>query len=66
MGIRLERKCSISQSWALVANFVYNGDAHDCAKLLSRLEKGSFRLIDSRWPDDGIDTALYTNGELTA
>lgn len=64
MGIRLERKCSVTKAWALVANFLYNGDAHDCATLLSQLEKGSFRLIDSRWPEEGIDITLYDNGEL--
>lgn len=64
--IVLERKCTATNKWLLVARFRYNVDAQPCAKLLSKLDQTSYRILDSRWPDEGDDITVYINGEIAS
>jgi hypothetical protein len=65
MKINLERKCTVSHKWHMVAAFHYAVDAGDAARALSKMDNGTYRTTDTRWPDEGDVVTVYTNGEIS-
>jgi len=66
MKIDLERKCTATHDWEQVATFRYFIDAEATARLLSKLDGVTYRVLDNRWPDEGVEVTLYANGEIEA
>jgi hypothetical protein len=50
----------------MTAQFQFATDAGHAARALSALDGGTYRTVDRRWPDEGVDTTLYTKGEIAA
>jgi hypothetical protein len=66
MNVELEAKCTITHKWDTVAKFFTATEAGWAACALSKQINGSYRTIDYRWPEEGVDVTVYTNGELVA
>jgi hypothetical protein len=64
MKIDLERKCTATQAWDMTAQFQFATDAGHAARALSALDGGTYRTVDRRWPEEGVETTLYTKGEI--
>lgn len=62
MKVALERQCKVTRRWFPVAKFSLGLDAMDCAESLSRSDGCRYRVLDSRWPDEGPLTTIYANG----
>jgi hypothetical protein len=66
MNVELEAKCTITHRWDTIGKFFTATEAGWAAKALSREVNGSYRTIDYRWPEEGVNVTVYTNGELVA
>jgi hypothetical protein len=66
MNVELEAKCTITHNWDTVAKFFTATEAGWAAKALSKEVNGSYRVSDYRWPEEGVNVTVYTNGELVA
>jgi hypothetical protein len=66
MKIDLESKCTATQKWVKVATFRYSHMAVEAATSFSKWDQGTYRTVDRRWPDEGVNTTLYTKGEIAA
>lgn len=65
--VLLERRCSATRLWHIVARFELGIDALDAAMALSKLDGGEYRVFDNRWPDEGEPLiTIYTAGEFVA
>lgn len=64
MLIELERKCTATQAWDMVAKFQSATDAGHAARALSALDGGTYRTVDHRWPEEGVETTIYSNGDV--
>jgi len=66
MNVELEAKCTITHEWHKVAKFFSAVEAGWTACFLSKEINGSYRTIDYRWPEEGVNVTIYTNGEIVA
>jgi hypothetical protein len=66
MNVELEYKCTINNIWHRVAKFDHATEAGYAARALSKLLAATYRTSDYRWPEEGIDVTVYTNGEISA
>jgi len=64
MKIDLEHKDTDTQAWELVATFRYAHMAIEAATSFSKLDKGTYRVLDHRWTDDGIEVTTIVNGKV--
>lgn len=64
MKVRLDRKSTGTHKWDHIADFEFAVDARHAARALSRLDGGIYRTADSRWPDEGFDVTVYSNGDV--
>lgn len=62
MLIHLECQCDVTHRWELVAIFLYSHTAIEAALALSKIDKGTYRTLDHRWVDDGIEVTTIVNG----
>jgi hypothetical protein len=66
MLIDLQQKCADTHKWELVATFRYAHMATEAAIAFSKLDKGTYRTLDHRWVDDGIEVTTIINGNVIA
>jgi hypothetical protein len=66
MKIDLQQKCADTHKWELVATFRYAHMAVEAAIAFSKLDKGTYRTLDHRWTDDGIEVTTIINGNVIA
>jgi hypothetical protein len=66
MNIDLEAKCTATHQWVLIAQFNLGIEALDAARALSTLNRYPYRVIDRRWPDEGVTTTVVENGVVTS
>ena len=66
MQIDLEQKNAETHKWETVAKFRYAHMAVEAAIAFSKLDKGTYRTLDHRWIDDGIEVTTIVNGKITA
>ena len=66
MNVEVEGKCPVSGEWKRTAKFETAVEAGLAARALSKALSGSYRTSDYRWPEEGIDVTVYTNGEIAA
>jgi hypothetical protein len=64
MKIDLECKCTATHEWTKVATFRYSHMAIEAATSFSKLDKGTYRVLDHRWTDDGIEVTTIVNGKV--
>jgi hypothetical protein len=64
--IDLETKCTASQLWEPVATFRFAHMATEAALSFSKLDKGTYRITDNRWPDEGPAITIIINGKVEA
>jgi hypothetical protein len=64
--IDLETKCTASQRWEPVATFRFSHMAIEAALSFSKLDTGTYRITDNRWPDEGPEVTIITNGKVDA
>jgi hypothetical protein len=62
MNIDLEAKCTATHEWVLVAQFRLGIEALDAATALSKRYSYPYRVVDRRWPEEGVTTAVVENG----
>jgi hypothetical protein len=66
MNIDLEAKCTATHQWVPVAQFRLAIEALDAARALSKRYSYPYRVIDRRWPDEGLITTVVENGVVTS
>jgi hypothetical protein len=66
MKIDLESKCSATHEWVKVATFRYSHMAVEAATSFSKWDQGTYRVVDKRFPDEGVEITLVRNGEVAA
>jgi hypothetical protein len=66
MNVEVQSKCTITHEWEKVAQFFNAIEAGWAARAMSKAVNGSYRTIDYRWPEEGVNVTVYTNGELEA
>jgi hypothetical protein len=66
MLIDLECKCTATHKWELVATFRYAHMAVEAAIAFSKLDKGTYRTLDHRWTNDGIEVTTIVNGHIAS
>lgn len=64
MLIDLQHRNADSHEWELVATFRYSHMAVEAAIAFSKLDKGTYRALDRRFPDEGIEVTLISNGHV--
>jgi hypothetical protein len=65
MLIDLQQRDADTHEWELVATFRYAHMAVEAAIAFSKLDKGTYRTLDRRWTDDGIEVTTIVNGHVT-
>jgi len=66
MKIDLQQKDAETHEWELVATFRYAHMAVEAAIAFSKLDKGTYRTLDHRWVDDGIEVTTIINGKVSS
>lgn len=66
MKIDLQQMSADTHEWELVATFRYAHMAVEAAIAFSKLDKGTYRTLDHRWTDDGIEVTTIVNGKVAA
>ena len=64
MLIDLEQRCTATHTWEPVAKFRFAHMATEAAVAFSKLDKGTYRTLDHRFPDDGIEVINIVNGNV--
>ena len=64
MLIDLQHRNAGSHEWELVATFRYAHMAVEAAIAFSKLDRGTYRTLDRRWTDDGIEVTTIVNGRV--
>jgi hypothetical protein len=64
MLIDLQQRNTDTHDWELVATFRYAHMAVEAAIAFSKLDKGTYRTLDHRWTDDGIEVTTIVNGNV--
>jgi len=58
MKVEIEQKDTASHKWWPVAKFETGTHAMESARALSEADGGVYRVLDKRWPDDVVVTAI--------
>jgi len=66
MNVEVEAKCPNTHKWHTVAKFFTATEAGWAARALSKEVNGTYRTSDYRWPEEGVDVTVYTNGHIAA
>jgi hypothetical protein len=66
MLIDLQHRDAETHKWELVATFRYAHMAVEAAIAFSKLDKGTYRTLDKRWVDDGIEVTTIINGKVSS
>ena len=66
MNVELEAKCTITHDWQSVAKFFTAVEAGYAARALSNMLNSTYRTSDYRWPEEGVNVTVYTNGGVVA
>jgi hypothetical protein len=66
MKIDLQHRDAETHKWELVATFRYAHMAVEAAIAFSKLDKGTYRTLDHRWVDDGIEVTTIINGKVSS
>lgn len=66
MKIDLQQMSADTHAWELVATFRYAHMAVEAAIAFSKLDRGTYRTLDHRWTDDGIEVTTIINGKVAA
>jgi hypothetical protein len=66
MKIDLQQRNAETHMWELVATFRYAHMAVEAAIAFSKLDKGTYRTLDHRWVDDGIEITTIVNGKVSS
>ena len=66
MLIDLQMRDDDTHKWELVATFRYAHMAIEAAIAFSKLDKGTYRTLDHRWVDDGIEVTTIINGKVSS
>jgi hypothetical protein len=64
MKIDLQQRNAETHEWELVAKFRYAHMAVEAAIAFSKLDRGTYRTLDYRWEDDGIEVTTIINGNV--
>jgi hypothetical protein len=64
MLIDLQQRNAETYTWELVATFRYAHMAIEAAMAFSKLDHGTYRTLDHRWIDDGIEVTTIVNGNV--
>jgi hypothetical protein len=65
MLIDLQQRDAETHKWELVATFRYSHMAVEAACAFSKWDQHAYRVIDKRFPDEGIEVTLISNGHVT-
>jgi hypothetical protein len=65
MKIDLQQLSADTHEWELVATFRYSHMAVEAARAFSQWDQHAYRVIDKRFPDEGIEVTLISNGHVT-
>jgi hypothetical protein len=66
MLIDLQQRDADTHEWELVATFRYAHMAVEAAIAFSKMDQGTYRTLDHRWTDDGIEVTTIVNGNVIA
>lgn len=66
MKIDLQQRDAETHKWELVATFRYAHMAVEAAIAFSKMDKGTYRTLDHRWVDDGIEVTTIINGKVSS
>jgi hypothetical protein len=66
MLIDLQHRNTDSHEWALVATFRYSRMAVEAAMAFSKWDQHAYRVLDKRFPDEGVEVTLISNGQVQA
>jgi len=64
MLIDLQQRDADTHEWELVATFRYAHMAVEAAIAFSKMDQGTYRTLDHRWVDDGIEVTTIINGNV--
>jgi hypothetical protein len=65
MKIDLQQKSTDTHKWELIARFRYSHMAVEAARAFSKVDHGTYRVLDHRFPTEGIEVTLISNGHVT-
>jgi hypothetical protein len=64
MKIDLEHRINETYTWELVATFRYAHMAIEAAVAFSKLDRGTYRTLDRRFPDEGTEVTTIVSGHV--
>lgn len=64
MLIDLQHRNTDRHEWELVATFRYSHMAVEAAIAFSKWDQHAYRVLDKRFPDEGIEVTLISNGHV--
>ena len=64
MLIDLQHRNKDRHEWELVATFRYAHMAVEAAIAFSKLDQQAYRVLDRRFPDEGIEVTMIVNGRV--
>lgn len=56
--------CTSTHKWELVATFRYAHMAVEAAEAFSKMDKGTYRVLDRRFPNEGTEVTMIVNGRV--
>jgi hypothetical protein len=65
MLIDLQQRNADNHTWELVATFRYAHMAIEAAVAFSKLDRGTYRVLDKRFHTEGDQITIITNGHIT-
>ena len=66
MLIDLQHRNTDSHEWEPVATFRYSHMAVEAATAFSKWDQRTYRVLDKRFPDEGIEVTTIINGKVAA
>lgn len=66
MLIDLQHLNTDSHEWEPVATFRYSHMAVEAATAFSKWDQRTYRVLDKRFPDEGIEVTTIINGKVAA
>ena len=64
MLIDLQQRNTDTHAWEPVATFRYSHLAVEAATAFSKWDQHAYRVLDRRFPDEGVEVTMIVNGRV--
>jgi len=66
MLIELQQLSADNHKWEQMATFRYAHMAIEAAETFSKMDKGTYRVLDRRFPNEGTEVTMIVNGKVSS